>query len=129
MENFEGVSREQRRKNIRRQRIKSILSALGFVAVIAIIFLMQKCNDNNEYIKYKKAYDAGYNLGYYVSYLEDTVVVYDEKRAIFNVRHIKESTDFIYDHLSDNESDGFYEGFEQGLKDGYSDAEKNYLKP
>ena len=128
MDNFDSVSREERQKNIRKQRIKSIFSAVGFFAVIGILLLVQKCNYNREDAMYNKAFDAGYNLGYYVAFLEEQVVVYEDRPRVFRESYLNESRNFIDKQLSDVEYDGFRDGYNQGMSDGYADAKKFYLR-
>lgn len=118
---------EEEKKHDRSLKIKSLLSGLGFVAVILAVLLLAKCCDAYNEEKRQKAYSAGYNLGYYFSYLEDKPVITDDEIVPFSVRDINEAITFIEKHCSEYEKDAFLQGFDEGWIDGSRDYEKLYV--
>ena len=127
MKDWIDMTQEERKKHDRSLRIKSLLSGLGFIAVILVALLLAKsCDAYNEEDR-QKAYSAGYNLGYYISYLEYKPVITDDEIVPFSVRDINEAITFIEKHCSEHEQDAFLQGFNEGRIDGSRDYEKLYV--
>lgn len=119
--NYDNWSEEDKKKHDRQLKLKSFLSAIGFIAVIAILLLIQRANDE----RLNDAYNAGYNLGYYVAFLEDDVVISNGEIEIFEEEHINKALNFIKSEMSGQKDEYFQDGFEAGWADG-SHAARNF---
>ena len=118
--NYDNWSEQDKKKHDTKIKLKSFLSAIGFIAVIAILLLIQRANDE----RLNDAYNAGYNLGYYVAFLEDDVVVSDGEIIIFTEDHINEALNFVKSEMSGSKKEYFEDGFEAGWMDGVHAAKK-----
>jgi hypothetical protein len=127
MKDWDEMTAEEKREHDRALKTKSVLSGLGFIAVILAVFLLSKCVDTYNEEERQEAYSAGYNLGYYIAYFEYTPVITDGEISPFSFRDINEAITFIEEHCNEHEEDGFRQGFDDGLIDGRYDYESRFV--
>ena len=126
MKDWDEMTAEEKREHDRALKTKSVLSGLGFIAVILAVFIFAKCCDAHNEGEKQKAYSAGYNLGYYISYLEHRPVITDDGIVPFRTNVIDEAITFIEKQCGDQKKDSFRQGFDDGLVDGKYDYEKRF---
>lgn len=126
MKDWDEMTAEEKRKYNRSLKTKSVLSGLGFIAIILVMFILSKCCDAYNEKEKQEAYSAGYNLGYYTSYLEHRPVITDDGIVPFSTNVINEAITFIEKQCGDQKKDSFSQGFDDGLADGKYDYEKRF---